>query len=523
MAATPAVRKFTNTAVDIASASAARLRGAWGPLKKMLAFSPADDLIAPQKRLAVSLEKGGVSVVYGSRFLSKIRIAASRKYSSEEGRYPQPEDLASFLALAANELGAAGTDVSLSIPKAWAIIKTAEFPSTVKENLPDVMSFEMDRLTPFMPDEAFFDFRVLKEQEGRLTLLLMAAKAEMVRPYIAALNEHGFNVGALTVDISCLGTLCSYGKGGSDTIFVRVDQEGCEGALFMDGLVAQSFSSAVPASDTEALIDRFAAGIASLADTAKGRARNPQVVALIPDSDPSLKESIKLRLNLPIKFLGETDLGLIVPGGRQNVPYAAVGSLLESLWPKSKGLNLLKSGRYETPKTPAGLTVILILAIFVVGALNAMAPLRLEKERLQTITRQLGLKKKEAMKVEGLKKELNSVNGEISTITNFKQDNPVMLNLLKELTVILPKTTWLTRVRITDTTVQIEGYSDSATSLLPKLEASPYLQKVEFASPTFRDRRMNADRFNIKMEIEGLRKAEAEGGKKEIKTGNEKK
>ncbi len=82
------------------------------------------------------------------------------------------------------------------------------------------------------------------------------------------------------------------------------------------------------------------------------------------------------------------------------------------------------------------------------------------------------------------------------------------LNLLKELTTILPKNTWLTRARITDTTVEIEGYASSATELLPKLEASKYFKKSEFASPTFRDARMNADRFIIRMEIQGVKKSQ---------------
>jgi Tfp pilus assembly protein PilN len=82
------------------------------------------------------------------------------------------------------------------------------------------------------------------------------------------------------------------------------------------------------------------------------------------------------------------------------------------------------------------------------------------------------------------------------------------LNILKELTTVLPKTSWLTRVRITETNVEIEGYAGSATELLPKLEASPFFKKAEFASPTFRDARMNSDRFIIKMEIEGIKKAE---------------
>jgi hypothetical protein len=65
-------------------------------------------------------------------------------------------------------------------------------------------------------------------------------------------------------------------------------------------------------------------------------------------------------------------------------------------------------------------------------------------------------------------------------------------------------------VRVTETTVEIEGYASSATELLPKLEASKLFRKSEFASPTFRDARMNADRFVIKMEIKGVKKPAAE-------------
>jgi general secretion pathway protein L len=78
----------------------------------------------------------------------------------------------------------------------------------------------------------------------------------------------------------------------------------------------------------------------------------------------------------------------------------------------------------------------------------------------------------------------------------------MVLNLIKEMTGVLPKNTWLSRLRITDSTIEIEGYSASATEILPKLEASTYLKKAEFSSPTFRDTRLNADRFIIKMEIE---------------------
>jgi general secretion pathway protein L len=127
------------------------------------------------------------------------------------------------------------------------------------------------------------------------------------------------------------------------------------------------------------------------------------------------------------------------------------------------------------------------------------------------------MRKEEVRKIEALKKELDSLNNEITTINNFKENRPMTLNILKELTSILPKTAWLTRARITESTVEIEGYASSASMLLPKLEASNYFKKAEFASPTFRDARMNADRFNIKMEIEGIKKDEGEVPKNEKK------
>jgi Tfp pilus assembly protein PilN len=85
---------------------------------------------------------------------------------------------------------------------------------------------------------------------------------------------------------------------------------------------------------------------------------------------------------------------------------------------------------------------------------------------------------------------------------------------MKELTTLLPNTVWLTRTRITEESVEIEGYASVATEILTKLEQSKLFQKVEFTSPTIRDTRMNSDRFVIKMELEGFEKKQAEANKK---------
>lgn len=497
-----AIKKLISAVSDTGK----KLQRLWMPIWRVLSFSPADDRISPKKNLSVAIQKGSLSIAYGMRFLSRITIRGVREYFFEEGRYPQPRDLVSSLALAASEFGAAKKDVVLSIPKAWSVIRTAEFPSTIKENISAVISYEMDRLTPFNSDEAFFDFRVLRDSNERLTLLIMAAKMETVRPYIDALEEDGFSVSGITVNLSDMGTLCRFMDNISDHIYVEIDEKGYEGALFVEGDITRTISDDFIAGDDRAKIDKISEGIRSLMDTAKDQGKSPQVVALLKDKSPALRELFKLRSNLTIKIIGETDMRLRTPIPYKEIPYAAAGSLILSLWPKAKGINLLNRGFHKKQKIPVALTIILILAIAALSVFYMSAPLRIEKKKLKEISRQMMEKREEAKKVEILGKEADALSSEINIINSFKKDRLMTLDIIRELTAVLPRSAWLTRTKITDTAVEIEGFAGSATELLPKLEGSKYFRKVEFSSPTVRDIGMKSDRFTIKMEKERLEK-----------------
>jgi Tfp pilus assembly protein PilN len=496
--------------------------GAWsglfnkisGPVTRILTFNLADERIYPAKTLSASLDKGALSVAYGIRFLSGIKIRGVREYSFEEGRYPNPEVFASSLALAINDLGAEKAGVSLSIPKAWAVIKTSEFPITVKENLSNVISYELDRITPFSSSDAFYDFKILKEEAGKITVMVVAAKADSVRPYIDALKEKDIIVGKIGINLSGFETLCRY-IDGADKIFIDIMKKEYEGALFLNGSITGVFTGNFSTEDRLERIETVMAEINPLIDAMKSYGKTPKVVAHLRDADPEVKELLKTQIKQPLGILNETDIKIRLSGHDKVVPYAAIGGLLDSLWPKAAGLNLLKKGYHERSKSPKGLTIILLLLILAVWILYLVSPLRVEERRLQEIDRQIMIRKEEVKKVEALKKDVESLNKEISTITDFKENRPMTLNILKELTTILPKNTWLSRLRVTQTTVEIEGYAASATGLLPKLEASKYFQKAEFSSPTFRDTRMNADRFNIKMEIKGVKKEGVKAGANE--------
>ena len=370
----------------------------WGRLLwNFLTFSLADDRIAPRRCLSVVMETGGVSVVYRSRFLSRMKIRGTRHYPFEEGKYPTPGNLASVVALATGDLKAAGAQVTLVIPEAWAILKTAEFPLGVKKNLSNVISYELDRLTPLSSESALYDFLILGEDENRIRVMIAAMKTETLQPYVEALGEKGIAVS--------------------------------------------------------------------------------RVELAIPD-----------------------DLGRD-PGGMESID--------------TGGMNLLDRGVHKTEKTPVALTLVLLTVLIASGLFWLVSPLQIEEKRVEAIDRAISVRRDEVKKIEALKKDLEKVGKERAAINDFRAFRLPMLDLLMELTRILPDKAWLSRVRCTETTVEIDGYAASATDILPKLETSRYFKKVEFASPTIRDARLNADHFIIKMEIEGLPEGKANNEKKQ--------
>jgi len=395
-----------------------KIQGVIKPAWKVMTLPLMDGILFPQKAVSVTIERGSISMVSGVRFLSKIRIKDSRTYPGDDKKYVSPENLASLLSFALKDIKAEGAKIVLTMPLDWVIVRTAHLPVTVKENLTGVMAYELDRLTPLNSDNAYYDFQVKREENGMVTLVVVATRVNLVDQYLQALRQRSIEVEKVTVSFPPDGAF-SYNGG----IEEQVDSDGV-----------------APSETHEA-------------------------------------------------------------------------STLEALWMDGKRFNLLSKGAEGNKKTPKAVTLVLVCLFIMVLILCMMVPLIKEQKRLAQIEHQISLRKEDAMKVDAVKREADGLMQEMTAIRAFKEMRPMALEILKELTTILPKSAWLTRVRMTETTVDIEGYAASASEILPKLEESKYFKKVEFSSPTVRDMRLNADRFVMKMEIEGIVKEEAEKAK----------
>jgi len=502
METTIAIKRLT-AAFD----SVIKLKGIWRPFWKFLTFNAAD-IFLPKKGLCISIEKGAISLAYGTRFLTWIKINTLRRYPLKEEGYPQPEELASTIPLVVSELKAVNAEITLSIPKKWVVIKKVELPVTAKENLQGAISYEMDRLTPFGSEDAFYDFRILREDDKNITILLVAVRADLVNKYLELLREKGIYLNRISVNLSGIGYLCHYMDRDKDSIFVEVDENEYECALFTRGSIADVLVGSFPLGNDNSKVETILKEIAPFIETAKKEKRKTQLLISLKNTRPSFKEMLKLKTDLPIKVFGETDIKLRTPRGQKHLPYAVIGGVLEGLWQKPRGFNLLTKGIYERQKTPMFFTIVLLLIIVGLLGVYTVMPLKIEEKRLGKIDSEIAIRKADIKRFEWLTKDIEEIQKEISSIRSLKGNRPIVLDILRELTTGLPQNAWLTRMHITENMVEIEGYAGSATGLLSKLEASRYFKKVELSSPTFKDIKTGAERFRIRMEIEGVKKTE---------------
>jgi Tfp pilus assembly protein PilN len=469
---------------------------------RVLRFNITDAFLIPGKTLCISIEKGSIAIVHGSRFLSFYKVKHFKKYPVEEDRYPRPDEIVDAIQTNVSELSNQPIKTIIVIPAEWVFKRAADFPITIKENVPEAVRFELDRLTPLNAEDAYYDYHVAGEQNGRLNVIINVTKRKLINEYRDVLKRKGIDVKIVTPSTSATNTLIRYLFKKQNYIFVARDKRCFSGEFCVDGESAHLFLGESGVEDSESVAEAIVEEIKPIMRMIK---KTGKTIHFITSDDNITDLGLGRRISIPEKKLTEIIKKFKLSEKVTNIPYTVLGGLVGSLQRIRNTTNLLSNGTHDSQKAPFLVTGILFLLIVGLMIANVIAPMNMEEERLREIERQMMTLKDEVGKVEAIRKQKDMLYEEVETIREFKDSNYMMLTFVKELTSIIPKTSWLSRIRITEDKVHIEGYSmSSPADLLQKMEESDYLRKVEFASPTFRDRGMNADKFVIMGNIEGL-------------------
>jgi len=105
--------------------------------------------------------------------------------------------------------------------------------------------------------------------------------------------------------------------------------------------------------------------------------------------------------------------------------------------------------------------------------------------------------------VRRLNNEVERLNSGSVFLVNKKQARPLVVEIINELTHILPDDTWINRLLIKGDEIQIFGQSTTAAALIPLIESSDSLYNPRFRSSVTSSQGSNAERFHLSAEVTG--------------------
>jgi general secretion pathway protein L len=396
--------------------------------------------------------------------------------------------------LADHQLDASHTTVA--IPRSELAVTRVLLPAAAKENLAQVLEYEMENLVPLQRDEVFHDHTTRPLGEERIAVLLACVPRDPVRVLLDTLEEAGVRPRAISLASTALADYVGFAKGevpAAMGLVVRTPAA-TEVALFARGDLAAS--QLVPAARGTDAGSLERALVRQLGDEAFDAEETVRFQWTLGDGEP-----------LP-ETLGEAGLRALARGrltaddGFFTDPHPAsliaVGGALAAVREGASKLNLLPAENREAfDEGPSIATWILLAAsalLLVVWGASAIVKDRLLLRDLEARLEAVAPDVREVKTIQG---EIEEMQRQVD-ILGSGQDGRVT-TLLKDLTEIIPVDAYLTTMNLRGGRLTLDGQARSASDIITGLEKSKRFKSVAFSSPT--TRQGDKERFAITAEV----------------------
>jgi Tfp pilus assembly protein PilN len=379
------------------------------------------------------------------------------------------------------EAGVRARRAHVGLPRRAVVAKAVELPAVPGADLRRMVGFELERHLPFAPSDALFDFEMLDAGAGGAVRVLLVAverrSQERLRQLLAAAGLTPGLVGIAIHSVARLeATDAAHGR-----IVLWLEAADAELAVVVRGRIVASRAFPLPADGDargRALESELGRTLASLAETDR---REVTEIVIGGVSPPTFAmEGLRIRVGIddpPGLALGE---GMSLP---------AVAVALERPGRKLPVANLLPDELRPRP-FPWPVAATAALALFTLAIAAAIPAVAFVKERraLATLEANIARLAPQVQTAERLAVEVERARRELATLRSFEEQRLQPLPVLRELTDTLPADAWLTNFSIDRNGLELGGFANAASQLIPLLEASPALERVEFTSPVTKGR-----------------------------------
>jgi len=185
---------------------------------------------------------------------------------------------------------------------------------------------------------------------------------------------------------------------------------------------------------------------------------------------------------------------------------AAFGLAIKGLWKVPFDINLLP---LELRKKPSKIGRYMAIMLAVAAILSALtwggSHIVHERIKLKNLDAELKRLRSDIRDVDRIRSGFPALESRILLLNRLRSGTSPVLEVLRELSQILPDTAWLRDLLLTGRKIQLEGTAESASGLIPILEESPLFEDVHFLSTITRDRE-GKEKFRIEFTITNLHK-----------------
>jgi general secretion pathway protein L len=140
-----------------------------------------------------------------------------------------------------------------------------------------------------------------------------------------------------------------------------------------------------------------------------------------------------------------------------------------------------------------------LLAVLLVAAITI--PLVQKNRAIEAMEAQVQTAAAAAREGSQLRQNLEKMADASRFLVEKKATAVMAVELIDEVSRILPEHTWITRLNLSETELQLQGQSSSSASLIAAIESSPHFENVRFPSPVVQIQGTNNDRFHIAASI----------------------
>ena len=170
----------------------------------------------------------------------------------------------------------------------------------------------------------------------------------------------------------------------------------------------------------------------------------------------------------------------------------------------ARPVNLLPVDARQQQQDSAGLLnlVLGLLALALFSATIAL-PLMNKFQLIDRLETRIESATRKAEVIQRLNEEVEQLSTGSDFLVKKKQLTPLTLEIIDELTRILPDDTWINQLTIKGTEIQIQGFSTAAATLIPLIESSDRLHNPRFRSSVTTAQNSDSERFHLSAEVIG--------------------